>query len=468
MNRLPIRLRLTLAFVASVACVLVATGTFVYLRTAADLSAAIDQGLRARAQDLAGSVGTADGALRSSRRSLLDSDEAYAQILRSDGQVAGASTPALERTAVLSTAERQQALTRTLVLDRGPLPGQDALTRALATPVVVRGQPSVLVVGATLGDRADALASLRNQFLVGGPVALLLLALGGYALSRAALRPIDAIRRRAEVLSATRPDERLPVAVANDEVRQLGETLNAMLDRLQDALQRERRLISDAGHELRTPLALLKTELELALQEQSPGDLHTAVRSAIEETDRIAQLSENLLALAQSSGQGNSDSRALDVDVAEVVGVSDRRLRPAFERAGRRLNVTAPEGAWVRVDALQLEQVIGNLLDNALRHGAGATELSVKRDGGRVTLRVRDEGPGVPDEFLPEAFEPFARAAAARSLPGAGLGLAIVRRIAERWGGTATLANHPEGGAEVRVAFPSVDPPRSSAVQELT
>ena len=459
MSRLPIRVRLTLAYFVSVAVVLAVTFAFIYLRTAGDLSYSIDQGLRARAQDLESTVRTADGALRATSFRLLDPDEVYAQILRSDGSIVDASRT-LRSSPVLSPAELHRALGQTVLLTREPLPGQDGPSRALAAPFTLQGKPSVLVVGATLGDRTDALASLRDQFLIGGPIALLLLSLGGYFMSRAALRPIDAMRRRAEALSADRPGERLPVVAANDEVRHLGETLNAMLERLQDALVRERRLLTDAGHELRTPLALLKTELEVALRENgSPAELHASMRSAIDETDRLSQLADNLLVYTQSGG-GASPSLPVDVDVATVVEVIRARFSPVFERAGRSLTVVAPGGQWVRADSLQLEQVLGNMLDNALRHGAGNAQLSVRTDGAHVRIHLRDEGPGFPEQFLPHAFEPFARADEARSRPGSGLGLAITRRIAESWGGTAQIANHPDGGADVSIALPLAAPDR--------
>ena len=457
MNRLPIRVRLTLASIVSVAIVLAVTFAFIYVRTAADLSYSIDQGLRARAQDLASTVGRTNGALRATSFRLLDPDEVYAQILRADGSIADASR-ALRTSPVLSQEELRHALGQTILLNRERAPGQDGPSRALASPFTLQGKPSVLVVGATLGDRSDALDSLRNQFLIGGPIALLLLSLGGYFMSRAALRPIDAMRRRAEVLSASRPHERLPVVAANDEVRHLGETLNAMLARLQEALLRERRLLTDAGHELRTPLALLKTELEVALRENgSPEELHVSMRSAIDETDRLSQLADNLLVYTQT-GQATSPSLAVGVDVTAVVEVIRARFSPVFERAGRRLIVTAPRGQWVRADSLQIEQVLGNMLDNALRHGGGDTRMSVRDDAGQVWIHVRDSGPGFPEGFLAHAFEPFARADEARSRTGAGLGLAIIQRIAESWGGTAQIANHRDGGADVSISFPSAAP----------
>jgi signal transduction histidine kinase len=142
----------------------------------------------------------------------------------------------------------------------------------LALPVVRSARRQILVVGATRGDRAETLASLRDAFLIGGPLALLLTSLAGYALAGAALRPIEAMRRRAAEISSSSLDERLPVPEADDEVSRLGETLNEMLGRLEDGVLGERRFVADASHELRTPLTLLKTELELALAQAVAHD----------------------------------------------------------------------------------------------------------------------------------------------------------------------------------------------------
>src|SRR5262249_51511614 len=137
--------------------------------------------------------------------------------------------------------------------------------------------------------------------LIAGPVALLLASLAGYLLAGVALRPVEAMRRRAAEISAETPGERLPVPATSDELERLGETLNEMLERLEDALRREREFVADAGHELRTPLALLRTELELALRHaESPDELRAAVRRSAAEVDRLAQLSEDLLLLART------------------------------------------------------------------------------------------------------------------------------------------------------------------------
>src|SRR5207244_1933364 len=159
----------------------------------------------------------------------------------------------------------------------------------------------VLVVGATRENRAEALRSLRNTLLLVGPLALLLATGLGYLLAGAGLRAVEGMRRRAAEISADRPGERLPIPPTGDELQRLGVTLNEMLDRLEGALDRERGFVAEAGHELRTPLALLRAELDFALHHgETEADLREAVRGASEETDRLVQLAGDLLLIAGS------------------------------------------------------------------------------------------------------------------------------------------------------------------------
>ncbi len=192
-----------------------------------------------------------------------------------------------------------------------------------------------------LGDRDEVLASLLGLMLVVGPVALLLAAFAGYRLAGAALRPVESMRREAAEISSETSGRRLPVPEARDEVRRLGETLNEMLERLDEGLLRERRFVADAGHELRTPLALLRTELELALRRpRSPEELEAAIRSATEEVERLIRLAEALLVAGQLGRAGAAARRARRAGAArcrraQVRGARGRR-RPRDRGGGRR------------------------------------------------------------------------------------------------------------------------------------
>jgi two-component system, OmpR family, sensor kinase len=279
-SRLPIRVRLSVVFTLAMAIVLAAASWFAYARVSSDLSRALDQDLRARGQDLSALVAHG-GSVATTQGSLIENGESFAELVGAGGRVLDATTPIGRN--LLTPEELAAAQNHPIFTDRPSVPGLDEPARLLALPATRGGEKVVLVVGATRENRAETLSSLRTSFLIGGPIALVLAALGGYLLAGAALRPIESMRRRAAEISTSSLHERLPVPAADDEVARLGETLNAMLARLEDGLERERRFVADASHELRTPLALLKTELALALKPgRSEDELHAAIASAAE------------------------------------------------------------------------------------------------------------------------------------------------------------------------------------------
>lgn len=446
MSRLPIRTRLTLVFTVAMAVVLAAMGIFVYSLVGSDLSAALDRELRSRAQDLSALV-ERNGSLERTGSPFIEHGEAFAELLSPNGSVLDA-TPTIGTLRLLDDAELERAAAGPTFVNRESVPGLDEPARMLAVPV----DRGVLVVGATRENRAETLESLRNAFLLGGTLALLLSALGGYLLAGAALRPIEAMRRRAAEISASSLHERLPVAATNDEVARLGETLNAMLGRLEDGLERERRFVSDASHELRTPLTMLRTELELALRKaRTPEELEQSIRSAAEETERLSRIADDLLLLARAE-QGKLPLRAEPTDLVDVLETVRTRFGARAELEGRPLSVDVDDSPVARVDRLRLEQALGNLVDNALRHGGGAITITAATRHSTAELHVLDEGPGFPDGFGAKAFEPFSRAAP--SGDGSGLGLAIVETIVRAHDGHVAAEPRPGGGADVSIRLP--------------
>jgi two-component system, OmpR family, sensor kinase len=459
MMRTPIRMRVALAFAAAMAVVLLGTGWFLYVRIGAELSTALDRELELRAYDLTAVVRDPDSSLAAAGgRRFVERGEAYAQLLDRRGRVLDA-TPPLDARAVLDPAELRAARRGTIFANVAALPGLDEPSRLLATPVVRGGRRLVLVVGATRENRTETLRRLRDELLIAGPVALVLATLAGYLLAGLSLRQVDSMRRRAASISAATPGERLPVPHTGDEIERLGETLNAMLARLEDGLERERGFVADAGHELRTPLALLRTELELALRHaDSAEELRDAVRRSSVEVDRLAQLAEDLLLMAQSNA-GRLALRLEPLEASDLLRSTASRFEWRAHDAGRAITFAPGTAVPLRGDRIRLEQAVGNLIDNALRHGGGDVELSATAVGETVELHVTDRGGGLPPEFVERAFERFSRPDPARGPGGgAGLGLSIVRMIAEAHGGTARVANRTGGGADVWVELPAGGP----------
>lgn len=459
LERVPIRLRLTLAFAAAMTVVLVAIGSLLVWRFQHELDRQIEQNLRSRASDVTALIRAEDTGLSDGTVSeLTQRGESVAQILTTQGAVVDA-TPRVGKQPLLRRDELERAREGTAVIGRQSVPGIDEPLRLLATPVAAQDQRLVVVVGSSLADRDDALQQLASLLLIGGPIALLLASLAGYGVAAAALSPVERMRTRAAQISEATVGERLPVPAAADEVQHLAQTLNAMLDRLQLSFARERRFVSDASHELRTPLAVLKAEIELALRDgRSAPEMRTALRSAGEEADRLTQLAEDLLVIARSD-QGGLPVRREHIDAHDVAEGAASRFRARAAQTGQAVVVPVPVSpVFGDLDRLRIEQALGNVIDNALRHGGGRVEVAVERDLDAVRFLVTDDGSGFPADFAPRAFERFARADEARGRGGTGLGLAIVRAIANAHGGTAGIETPAEAGARVWIRIPDVRP----------
>lgn len=451
MSRLPIRLRLTLPFAVGMAIVLAAVGFFIDQRVGNALLASVDQSLRVQSEEVA---------THADRSQAPDRDRAdapqVAQILRADGSVAESTPSALPP--ILSPAQVTSVAAGGRRWHSGSIRSLDGDWRTLAVPATVGGSPGVVVIGRSLEQRDEALDRLLNEFLIGGPAALLLAIIAGYGVAAAALRPVEAMRRRAAAITASTPGQRLPVPPARDELARLAETLNDMLTRLEAAFEHERRFVDDASHELRTPLALLKTELELALRHpRSREELEQTLQSAAEDTDRLVRLAEDLLLVARFD-QGQLPIRPELVSARSVLDRAVDRFALRASEHGRSLIVRGGQDAYVEADPVRLDQATGNLVDNAFVHGDGPIVLEVTSADGDVALHVLDSGPGLPEHFSARALDRFSRADEARSAGGAGLGLAIVELIARGHGGRVELRNRDGGGSDVAIVLPrSID-----------
>jgi heavy metal sensor kinase len=442
LSTLPIRVRLAAGFAVAMAAVLAGIGAFVYLRVGDDLLQSVDQSLRAQAADSAAHVGGGQLADTDVRES-----GTIVEVLNPAGRVVRSAPAGLPPLVDRGTADRARTGVVLVTVSRGT--GESNDWRALARPA----GGSVLVVARSLRQREETLHHVLSVLLIAGPLGLLLATVGGYLLAAAALRPVDSMRRRASAISAATPEARLPVPRSRDEIRRLAETLNNMLGRLEASFAHERRFVADASHELRTPLTLLKTELELALRrERSAEELKAALGSATEETDRLIRLAEDLLLMARLD-QAELPLRCERVDLSDLGEQTAARFSGRAATAGRRVDVDIPAGSEVEADRLQLEQAVGNLLDNAFLHGGGTVTLQVRSRNGTVELHVTDEGPGFPSAFADHAFERFSRADEARAGGGSGLGLAIVDAVARAHGGSAGLTQVARG-ADVWLRLP--------------
>jgi signal transduction histidine kinase len=447
-TRLPIRVRLTVAFAVGLVLSLAALGGFVYLRTGGALLAAEDAGLRSRAEVISADVRAGSSPLAKVEATLIEGDESFAQITDSSGRVLDSSPNIASQSLLPPTIIGSSA--RATLFDRR-VPGIDDTTRVLLVPVDTSRGRVFVVVGTSLQDRRDSLVQLAASLGVGAAVALGLLSFGAWMLVGGALRPVERMRRQAADISATDSARRLSVT-GTDEIAQLGGTLNEMLDRVEGSLDRERRLIDRASHELRTPLAIQRMDLDLALSgPQTVEELQESLRSLSEENDHLIRLANDLLLLSRARDGGLPITR-VPVSLRGVLEDARRRNLGRALEAGVALETGAPEER-VAVDPGWLRQAIDNLVENAIRHTApgGRIDLRAERAAGSIRVVVEDSGSGFSLELLEHPFEPFSRsdAGAVRKGDGTGLGLMVVRTIAEAHGGGARAENRPEGGARV-------------------
>jgi heavy metal sensor kinase len=441
--RLPIRTRLTLVFASLSLLVLAVAAAALLIGFRAELDRTTNQVLLSRLE-------TARADPLAEIAAIPEGDDAFAQLVRSDGAVESSSNLPAEP---LLPSDALASIHGQTFFDRGVRTVEDRVAaRLLAVPLP---DGSHLVVGIDIDDQREVVARLTVLVAVGGPIVLLALSVLGWILAGAALRPVEELRSEAAAISTSEPDRRLPVPDTGDELQRLTETLNGMLDTVHGALDRERRFVDEASHELRTPLGVLKAEVELALKgPRSRDELQAALRSIAQETERLRRLTQDLLVLARSD-RGRLPVHRADVDVS---GVIERVAAEFDDRAsGEGVSLRIP-GSNVRakVDADRVRQAVENLVDNGLRHAGrgGFVEVRADRDGDRLRIVVTDSGPGFDGDVLVRAFEPFARADRGREGDGAGLGLTIVRAVAEAHGGSATARNLEGGGAAVSLELP--------------
>jgi signal transduction histidine kinase len=372
-------------------------------------------------------------------------DTVTVQVLNAQGRIVNTSPGADRLVPMLPPAQaRQAARTGQARMLAGPPLGMPSLLRVVAVPA--RGQ-HVVIAAVSFAQVHDSLATLARALFIGTPLLFGLLALAIWLVTGYTLRPIAALSRGAAEVTGTGVPRDLPVPPARDEVRALAITLNDMLTRLADAQQRQRDLVSDTAHELRSPIASIRAQLEVALDHPDGLDWAEMARDVHADTLRLARLAEDLLLLARLDGQ---PLRRAPVDLAVLCAAA----AAGYATARVPVRVTGAEPCVVSGDQDALRRLLVNLLDNAVRHAASEVCVSVRSEAvrseaGQAVLTVTDDGPGIPASDRERVFGRFTRLDNARDRTGedgAGLGLAIVRSTAEAHGGTAFLGDAgPDG-----------------------
>ncbi|MFD7326965.1 sensor histidine kinase [Streptomyces sp. NPDC059875] len=443
-----VRFRSTVAAVLVVAVGLVVGAVALVALLRAELTDDVRQAARARAEQVAAVVEAGRGV---PALPVADPDEQFVQVLDDAGRVVAAS-PNVEELPALAAAGRDGESRLVTPLD------EDEFLVVTAVAAAPGGAEQTVVVGRALVAVAEASRIVTGLLAVGLPLLLLLTAWATWAAVGRALAPVAAIRSEVDAISATALHRRVPQPDSRDEIARLAATMNRMLDRLERAQSAQRRFVSDASHELRSPVATIRQYVELALAHPDRASLETLARTVLAEDLRMQRLVDDLLLLARA------DERALHphpspVDLDDLVLDEARRLRA--EAPQLRIGTAAVTPVRLEADAQALRRVLRNLGENAARHARSRVAFDLAHPaGGGIVLGVEDDGPGVPEAERERVFERFVRLDEARARSGeepggSGLGLAIVAELVAAHGGTAAVTTSPGlGGARFEVRLP--------------
>jgi signal transduction histidine kinase len=438
------------ALVTAVLCLLV--GVLVDFQYRNALRQALDDGLTTRFSNLERDLATAGD---QSVEPTLPDEEAFAQIVDADGVVVNAAPRALLARRVLTKSELAKARTHRITIERASAPG-DQQSRLLAGPAGQPGLGLVVVVGTSLEEVIKAQHRLELALVIGLPLLAAIVSVGGWFLAGAALKPVRDLVEEADEISAVAARgqrRRLSVPASGEELADLARHLNELLARIEGALEHERAFLDDASHDLRTPISIVRSELELArMQTQAGSELARALDSSLEEVGRLDRLAVNLLVLARFRSAGPPPPEPVEL------GELSRRVAETVARSrdGDAVPVRVHGSAEVRGDEDAIARAVQNLVDNAARHADERVDVEVSSDGDRAVVAVRDDGPGFPPELLGQAVGRFVRGTngGRGTENGAGLGLAIVDAIATAHGGALEIENSVDGGAKVQLRLP--------------
>jgi signal transduction histidine kinase len=443
-RRLSLRARLTLIATAGLAVGLGVGGLLLVAVLGSVLVRGVDAGSKQTADAVVDLIN--EGALSDP---IPTGGTQVVQVLDANSRVRAASAGADRLVPMLREDELERARAGHVVTIPGYRVGEEGFVRVVAATAGLGENERTVLVAGSVRDTDRSLSVVRFLFLGAYPLLLAAIAALTWRVVGATLRPVEELRAGAEEISASHSG-RLPVPGGADELHRLGVTLNAMIDRLESARTRQRAFVADAAHELRSPLASLRTQLDVAehLGEAPPvGDLSA-------EVDRLTRLVDDLLVLARADDGSPGPKRREPVDVGALLAAVVQGY------AGARVPVTAgdcPE--WISADPDSLRRILDNLVANAVRHAATAVRLTGARAGDQLRLEVVDDGPGIPAADRERVFDRFTRLddARARDDGGAGLGLSIVRELAAAHGGTVRLADARPGVRAV-VTLPVGEP----------
>ncbi len=432
-RQLSLRARLTVIATAGLAVGLAVGGLLLVAVIGSVLVRGVDAGSRQTAQDVAGLI--SEGALSDP---IPTGGTQIVQVLDSDDRVRAATVGADRLAPMLRPDELDRARAGKVVMVPGYRVAEDGFVRVVAATTGLGADQRTVLVAGSVRDTDRSLSVVRFLFLGAYPLLLAAIATITWRVVGATLRPVEALRQGAEEISASHSG-RLPVPGGADELHRLGVTLNAMLDRLESARARQRAFVADAAHELRSPLASLRTQLDVAehLDEQPPlADLSA-------EVDRLTRLVDDLLLLARVDDGSPGPGRREPVPVGALLAAV------AQGYAGARVPVTVvgDSSESISGNPASLRRILDNLAGNAIRHAASTVRLSARRADGSLRIDVVDDGPGVPPADRERVFDRFTRLddGRARDEGGAGLGLAIVRELVQAHGGTVRLEDANPG-----------------------
>lgn len=309
-----------------------------------------------------------------------------------------------------------------------------------------------ILSGRTMETVIESGGIVVNLLLIGLPLLLLVVGAVTWKVVGRALAPVEAIRTEVESISGTELHRRVPESRSGDEIGRLATTMNQMLVRLDDAQSKQRRFVSDASHELRSPVATIRQHAEVALAHPAGASAEELARIVLAENIRLQRLVEDLLLLARMD-EYTQDAKKEAVDLDDVVFLEVDRIRSMTDKS---IDAKSVSAGRVTGDGKRLSRLVANVLDNAVRHSRSAVRVSLKEEGDEVVFAVEDDGTGVPESERERVFERFIRLQEARDRDsgGSGLGLAIVAEVAFAHGGTARVFESPTGGARVEIRLP--------------